>query len=177
MFKKIAITLLVLLGGLLGYAALQPDTFHVERTTEISASAERILPLLSDFHRWEAWSPWEKLDPQMQRTFSGPPSGQGAVYEWRGNSEAGAGRMEITAATPAAVAIKLDFLEPLASSNTTSFALQPAADGTRIVWAIDGPMPYLSKLMCVFISMDRLIGKDFETGLRQLKTAAERNEA
>jgi hypothetical protein len=176
MFKKILIVVGVLLAGLFAYAAIQPDTFHVERTAAVAAAPERILPLLSDFRRWEAWSPWEKLDPQMKRTFNGAQSGTGAIYEWSGNDEAGAGRMEILSATTQAVDIKLDFLKPFASSNTTKFALQPANAGTQIVWSIDGPMPYLSKLMCVFISMDRLIGKDFETGLRQLKAAAEKPE-
>jgi hypothetical protein len=176
MFKKIAIAIVVLFAALLGYAALQPDTFHVERMATVAAGPERILPLLGDFHRWQAWSPWEKLDPQMKRTFAGAPNGRGAVYEWSGNSNAGAGRMEIVSATASAIAIKLDFLEPFASSNTTSFALQPSSAGTQIIWSMDGPMPYLSKLMCVFVSMDRLIGKDFETGLVQLKAAAEKPE-
>ena len=176
MLKKIAITLVVLLVALLAYAALQPDTFHVERTAVVSASQERLLPLLSDFHQWARWSPWEKLDPKMQRIFTGSPSGTGAIYEWSGNSNAGAGRMEIVSATPQAVAIKLDFLAPIASSNSTSFELRPGSSGTQIIWSMDGPMDYLTKLMCVFVSMDSLVGKDFETGLGQLKAVAEKPE-
>jgi hypothetical protein len=171
---KLAIAVVVLIAAVLGYAATKPDTFHVERRAEMSAPPERILPLVSDFHSWEVWSPWEKLDPQMQRTFSGPQSGMGAVYEWSGNSDAGKGRMEIVSATAAAVTIQLDFTAPFQSSNTTTFALEPSGAGTQVIWSMDGPMPFITKLMSVFASMDSFVGKDFEVGLAQLKAAAEK---
>ena len=177
MFKKIALAVAVLLAAVLAYAATKPDSFHVERTATVSATPEQLLPLLSDFHRWEAWSPWEKLDPQMKRTFEGSQSGQGAVYAWTGNSEVGSGRMEVLSATPQAVTIKLDFITPMATSNTTAFALEPNGATTRVIWKMDGPMPYMSKLMTVFMSMDGLIGKDFEKGLAQLKAEAEKPQA
>jgi hypothetical protein len=174
MFKKIAIAVVVLLAAVFGYAATQPDTFHVERRVEVAAAPERILPLVSDFRLWRTWSPWEELDPQLQRTYTRAKSGTGAVYEWSGNSDAGSGRMQILSVTSSAVTIKLDFTAPFESSNTTAFAFEPSGAGTQVIWSMDGPMPYASKLMSVFASMDQFIGKDFEAGLTQLKAAAEK---
>jgi hypothetical protein len=174
MFKKIAIVLAVVIVGVLVLAAMQPDTFHFERTVTIDASPEQIHPLISDLHRWSEWSPWEKLDPNMKRTFRGPASGPGAVYEWSGDGNVGAGRMEIVKATPTQVDINLDFQEPMATSNTTRFVLSPEGGATQVVWSMDGPMPYLTKLICVFVSMDRLLAPDFERGLADLKRAAEK---
>jgi len=135
MLKKILIALVVVIVALLAFAATRPDTFSVVRATTIKAPPEKIYPLIADFHGWSAWSPWEKLDPAMKRTFEGPASGKGAIYAWEGDSKVGAGRMEITDATPASkVVIKLDFLKPIEGHNTTEFALAPAGDGTRVTW-------------------------------------------
>jgi hypothetical protein len=175
MFKKIAIVLAVLIVGVLVFAATKPDTFHVERTATIAAPPERIQPLIADFRRWTEWSPWEKLDPKMQRTYSGTASGEGAIYEWAGDSSIGAGRMEIVTATPTEVDIKLDFIEPMQSSNKAKFVLTPASNATTVVWSMDGPLPYISKVMTVFVSMDTLLSKDFEKGLADLKAAAEKS--
>ena len=174
MFKKIAIVVLALIVGVLAFAATKPDTFRFERATTINATPEKIRPLLNDFHRWGEWSPWEKLDPQMKRSYSGPTQGKGAVYEWKGDGAVGAGRMEILESTPSLVTIKLDFLEPMQTTNTTTFQLNPSATNTKVVWAMEGPMPYVSKLMTVFVSMESLLSKDFEQGLTELKAAAER---
>jgi uncharacterized protein YndB with AHSA1/START domain len=174
MLKKIAIGLAVVIVLILGLAATKPDTFAVQRVATIKAPPEKIMPLISDFHNWPAWSPWEKLDPNMQRTFSGAPSGRGAVYDWQGNSDVGRGRMEITDAVPASVTIKLDFMEPMAMSNVTQFALTPQGEQTTVTWNMNGPMPFISKVISVFVSMDRMVGKDFEKGLLQLKAAAEK---
>jgi hypothetical protein len=174
MLKIILIVIVVLIAGVLVYAATRPDTFRVQRAATLNAPPGKIAPLISDFHNWGAWSPWEKLDPAMQRTFSGAPAGKGAVYEWSGNGKAGAGRMEILDASPARVSIKLDFLKPFEAHNLTDFTLEPQAGGTRVNWDLHGPMPYLSKLMCVFVSMDKMVGKDFEQGLANLKAAAEK---
>jgi hypothetical protein len=173
MFKKVAIVIAALIAGICIFAATKPDTFHFERATTINASPEKVQPFLTDFHKWQAWSPWEKLDPGMKRTYSGAESGTGAVYAWEGNSDVGAGRMEITGATPAQVDIKLDFTAPMATSNRTKFVLSPGMGGTNVTWSMDGPMPYMSKLMTVFVSMDSLLSKDFEAGLANLKAAAE----
>jgi uncharacterized protein YndB with AHSA1/START domain len=155
--------------------SLQPATFHIERSIVMTASPAAAFAQVNDFHAWQAWSPWEKLDPAMQRTFSGAQSGEGAVYSWKGNSDVGAGRMEILEVVPAQkVAIKLDFSEPMESSSITNFTLQPQGTATTVTWNMSGPMPFLSKVMSVFASMDKMIGKDFEKGLSQLKAEAEK---
>ena len=175
MLKTILITIVVLIAGVLIYAATRPDSFRVQRSTILNAPPEKIAPLIGDFHHWEAWSPWEKLDPAMQKTYSGAPAGKGAVYEWSGNSKAGAGRMEILDASSSKVSIRLDFLKPFEAHNLTDFTLDPQpGGGTRVNWDMHGPMPYLSKVMCLFVSMDKLVGKDFEQGLANLKTVAEK---
>jgi len=178
MVKKIAIVAVVLIAALLAYAATRPDSFRVQRQATIQAPPDKVFALIDDFHQWGAWSPWEKLDPAMKKTYSGAPSGKGAVYEWTGNGKVGTGRMEITdAAAPQKVAIQLDFLKPFEAHNVAEFTLAPSGGGdggTVVTWAMHGPSPYVAKLMGVFVSMDKMIGKDFETGLANLKTAAER---
>jgi uncharacterized protein YndB with AHSA1/START domain len=173
--KKIGIAVGIVLAGILIAAALRPDSFRVERSTTIHAPPDKLYPMIDDFHQWAAWSPWEKLDPSMQRTHSGAENGKGAIYAWKGNDKVGAGRMEITQATPPSrVAIKLDFLAPFESHNVAEFTLAPEADNTRVTWAMHGPSPYVSKLFGLFVSMDSLIGTDFEQGLSNLKAAAEK---
>ena len=175
MLKKILIGILVLVVCGLAFATTKPDTFSVERRTTINAPPEKVFANINDFHAWEAWSPWAKLDPAMKTTIAGAPSGPGATYEWSGNSDVGSGRMEITNATPSSnVTIKLDFNEPFESHNTTTFALAPAAAGTDVTWTMTGPSNYMSKVMSVFMSMDKMIGGDFEKGLAQLKAVSEK---
>ena len=175
MFKTIAIVVVVVIAGVLAFAATRPDAFRVERSVSIKAGPDKIFPYLDDFNRWAAWSPWEKLDPSMKRSFSGAASGKGAAYAWEGNSKVGAGRMEITDATaPTRLLIKLDFIRPFEGHNTAEYTLEPAGDTTKVTWAMFGPAPYISKLMGVFVSMDSMIGKDFEAGLANLKAAAEK---
>jgi uncharacterized protein YndB with AHSA1/START domain len=175
MLKKIIIGVAGILVIILGLAAMQPDTFTVKRSLAIKAPPEKIFPLLNDFHAWGSWSPWEKLDPGMVRTFSGAASGTGAVYTWKGNDTVGAGRMEITSQqVPTRMDIKLDFLEPFASTNTTVFTLDTKGDTTTVTWDMGGPMSFVTKIMCLFTSMDKMIGKDFERGLAQMKAAAEK---
>lgn len=174
MFKKIVIVVLLSIAGVLVFAATRPDTFHVERSVSIAASPEKVLGLVNDFHHWSAWSPWEKLDPAMTRTFGGPTSGVGAVYEWSGNSEVGSGRMEILTVESTGTTIDLQFKSPMESRNKATFATTPAGSATQVKWQMDGPMPFISKVMCLFVSMDSLIGKDFEKGLANLKAVAEK---
>lgn len=175
MFKKIALAVVVLVAAVLLFAATRPDSFRVQRSTSIKAPAEKIFPLIADFHAWGAWSPWEKLDPTMKRTHSGAPSGKGAVYAWDGNNEVGAGRMEIAeVSAPSRLSIKLDFSRPMEGHNTAEFTLVPKGDGSEVTWAMFGPNPYLSKLIGLFLDMDKMIGKDFETGLANLKALAEK---
>lgn len=145
------------------------DTFTVERRGTVGAPPEQVFGALVDFHRWVHWSPWEDVDPELQRTFSGPEAGEGAVYEWSGNRKAGAGRMEITSALPSTtVEIALDFLKPFKSSNTITFTLAPVDGGTDVTWTMVGPKTLMTKIMGIFKSMDSFVGPDFEKGLRQL---------
>lgn len=170
----IILVVLVLIGIVLAVAASRPNEFAVQRTTRIAAPPERIFPHIADFRRWEAWSPWEKVDPAMRKTYSGAAAGTGAVYEWEGNSKVGQGRMEFTELTPPSSAtVKLDFLKPFEAHNTARFTLVPAAGGTDVTWSMFGPSPFVTKVMGVFVSMDNLVGKDFERGLASLKTVSE----
>ena len=171
----IAVIVIALVAGVLAYAATKPDSIRVQRATSIKAPPEKIFALINDFHSWSAWSPYEGLDPMMKRTYSGAANGTGAVYEWDGNSNVGKGRMEITATSPPSkVMIKLDFLKPFEAHNFAEFTLEPKGDATDVIWAMYGPSNYVSKLMSVFFSMDSMVGKSFEAGLANLKTAAEK---
>lgn len=174
MLKKVGIVVLLCLLVVLGLAATKPDTFALERETTINAPPSRVFALISDFDQWGVWSPWEKLDPNMTRTFSGTPSGAGSIYEWSGNSDAGAGSMQIINTTPSSnVEIKLDFIKPFASHNVTEFALDSTAAGTHVRWSLHGPNEFIGKIMGVFVSVDKLVGPDFERGLATLKAVAE----
>lgn len=173
MIKKILIVIAVLIAALLGYAATKPDSFRVERSASIKAPPEKIFPLINDFHSWAAWSPYEKIDPTMKRAFSGAPSGKSAVYEWEGNNQVGQGRMEILESTPPSkIKIQLTFIKPMEGHNIAEFTLAPNGDTTKVTWAMQGPMPFVAKVMSIFCNMDHMIGKDFETGLTNLKTIA-----
>ena len=175
MIKTIAIAIVVLVAAILGYAATRPDSFRVERATTIKAPPEKIYAFIEDFHRWDAWSPWEKLDPAMKRSFSGAAAGKGAAYAWQGDNKVGEGRMEIAESTPSSkVVIKLDFIKPFEGHDITEFTLEPKGDDTNVSWVMSGPVPYFAKVMGIFASMDSMIGKDFEKGLANLKAAAEK---
>lgn len=174
MLKTIALATAVLIAGVLLYAATRPDSFRVERSTRIEAPAEKIFSLVNDLRAWNGWSPYDAKDPAMQRTFSGAASGPGAVYAWNGNRDVGQGRMEILAATPPSqVTVRLDFIQPFQARNTAEFTLRPDGTGTYITWALHGPSPYISKLMGLVFNLDRMVGKDFEVGLANLKRVAE----
>jgi uncharacterized protein YndB with AHSA1/START domain len=153
-------------------------TYTVERSATVNAEPERVYEEIVDFHRWPAWSPWEDLDPNLQRTYSGTAEGIGSVYEWSGNRKAGAGRMEITHADrPERVVIDLRFLKPFKSTSTTTFTLTPEAGGTRVTWTMTGNRTMAVRLMGVFTSMDKLVGRDFDKGLTRLRTVAETRAA
>ena len=175
MLKSVIIVLVVAGAAILGYAATRPDTFRVERAVSIKAPPEKIFPLINDFHKWAGWSPWEKLDPAMKRTHSGAAEGKGAAYAWEGNSKVGEGRMEILESSPPSkIVIKLDFIKPIEGHNTAEYTLVAKGDTTEVTWVMHGPSPFISKVMHVFVSMDSLIGKDFEAGLADMKALAER---
>jgi uncharacterized protein YndB with AHSA1/START domain len=174
MLKKILLGLLVVVAAILLFATTRPDTFHVERSATIAAPPEAIFARVAKFAEWDAWSPWARLDPGMTQSFGGTDGTVGATYDWSGNSKVGKGRMTLAAIEPPSrVAIKLEFLEPFASTSDATFTFAPQGVGTRVTWAMDGPMNYLSKVICLFVSMDKMIGGDFEKGLGSLKTLSE----
>ena len=178
MLKIVAIVVVVVLivvAGILIYAATRPDSFRVQRSASIKAPPEKVFPLISDLKAWASWSPYEKKDPAMKRSFGPVTAGKGATYEWEGDKNVGQGRMEILEATPPGkVVIKLDFLKPFEAHNTAEFTLAPKGDTTLATWAIYGPSAFVTKVMGLFLDMDKMIGKDFEAGLADLKAAAER---
>ncbi|OFX02028.1 MAG: polyketide cyclase [Alphaproteobacteria bacterium RIFCSPHIGHO2_12_FULL_66_14] len=179
-FAYVAVALVVVVAGILIYAATRPDTFRVQRSASIKAPPEKIFALINDLRGWSVWSPYEKKDPAMKRTFSGPASGKGAVYEWDGDKNVGKGRMEITEATPPGkVLIKLDFIKPFEGHHTAEFTMEPKGDNTVVTWAMYGSHPYFAKVMGVvmgfFMNMDDMIGNDFAAGLASLKAVAEKS--
>jgi uncharacterized protein YndB with AHSA1/START domain len=150
------------------------DKYTVERSASIEAPPERIYEEIVDFSKWPHWSPWEDVDPDLQRTYSGAPSGPGAVYSWSGNRQAGQGRMEIVEATePSLVRIDLTFEKPFKAVNDTVFTIRPEGTGSRVIWTMTGTKTFMTKVMGLFTSMDKMVGPDFEKGLRQLKAATE----
>ena len=152
-------------------------SYTVERSQTMRADAARVFAEVVDFHRWPAWSPWEGLDPAMRRTYSGAPSGVGSVYEWSGNRKAGQGRMEIVSAEQegprGTVAVDLRFLKPFKSSSVTTFTLEPAGEDTRVTWTMVGPQTLATRVMGLFTSMDKMVGKDFDKGLERLRRLVE----
>jgi len=174
MLKTIAIVVAVLIAGVLIFAATKPDTFRVQRSASIKAPPEKVFGYINDFKRWDVWSPWEKKDPAMKRTYGATTAGKGATYAWEGNKEVGQGSMEITGSTPSSqVVLKLDFIKPFEGHNTVEFTLQPQGDTTNVTWTMQGPTPYFAKIIHVFVNMDNMVGKEFENGLASLKAAAE----
>jgi hypothetical protein len=179
MFKKILIGLVLVVGGFLFYASRRPDTYRVERATQIQAPAPVVFSQLEDFKAWGAWSPWDKLDPQMKKSYAGPPKGTGAIYSWEGNKKVGKGRMTITdAKPPTSIAYKLEFIEPFAAVANTSFTIAPEGDkASKVTWAMEGNNNLIGKAWGIFMNMDKAIGADFETGLAGLKTVSEAETA
>jgi Polyketide cyclase / dehydrase and lipid transport len=171
----IAVVLAIIIAIVLVLAASKPDSFRIERAASLNAPAEKIFSLIADFHQWLNWSPWEGRDPALKRTYSGAERGKGAVYAWDGNKNVGSGRMEILeATTPSRVLIKLDFFKPFEGHNTAEFTMSPQGNATNVDWVMRGPAPFMFKVMEVFISCDKMIGKDFETGLANLKALVEK---
>jgi uncharacterized protein YndB with AHSA1/START domain len=179
MWKTLALIVVAVLvagiGIVLAVAATKPDSFRVHRTTTIKAPPEKIFPLINDFRQWSMWSPYEHRDPAMKRTFGSNTAGKGAVYEWDGDRNVGAGRITITdASPPSKVMIDLDMLRPFAVSNKVEFTLVRHGDSTAVTWEMQGGVPYFAKIIHMFIDMDRMVGGDFEAGLASLKANAEK---
>lgn len=182
MLKIIAIIAAIVIAAILILAATKPDTFRVQRSLSIKAPPEKIYPLINDFHNWALWSPYDKKDLAMKKTYSSNAVGTGATYAWQGDKNVGKGRMEITdSVTPSKIVIALDFFEPFEAHNTAEFSLDGNGDvtdtnsqSTVVTWAMQGPTPYLAKIMHLFFNMDKMVGDDFEIGLANLKTLAEK---
>lgn len=172
--KIAALAVVVLVAGVLALAATRPDTFRVQRSASIQAPPEKIHALLVDFRGWEAWSPWEKLDPAMKRSYGGAASGKGAVYAWEGNGNVGQGRLEITDAAPSRLAMDLDFVKPFEAHNKVEFVLAPRGGATDVTWSMRGGVPYVAKIVHLFVDMDAMVGGQFETGLANLKRISEK---
>jgi len=178
MVKNISIIVAVIVVAFLVYAAASPDTFRITRTASIKAPPERIYPYMSDFHKGDLWSPYEKKDPAMKRTFRGAESGKGAVYEFDGNKKStGKGRLEIIEAVPPTrVVLTLDMIEPMQGHNIVEYTLEPNGDSTSVTWSMTGKNSYLGKIICTFINMDKMVGGDFEAGLANLKALVEKKQ-
>jgi hypothetical protein len=170
----IGVVIVVAIAGILLYAATKPDSFRVQRVVLINAPSDKVFPLINDMKAWTVWSPYEKKDPAMKRTYGAVTAGKGATYAWDGDKNVGQGSMEIVESGPRKILIKLDFLKPFEAHNMGEFLLEPKGDSTSVTWATYGPSPYMSKVIGTFMNIDDLIGRDFEKGLADLKAAAEK---
>jgi hypothetical protein len=170
----IGVVVVVAIAGILLYAATKPDSFRVQRVVLINAPSDKVFPLINDIKAWTAWSPYEKKDPAMKRTYGAVTAGKGATYAWDGDKNVGQGSMEIVESSPRKIVLKLDFLKPFEAHNMGEFVLEPKGDSTSVTWAIYGPSPYMSKVVGTFMNIDDMIGRDFEKGLADLKAAAEK---
>ncbi len=174
MIKKIALALGAIVVVFLGVVAMQPADFRIERSAVIAAPPADVFAQVNDFHNWVAWSPWEKLDPAMKKTFSGAAAGVGAIYDWTGDDKVGTGRMTLTDSQPSnLIRIKLEFMKPFEATNTTEFIFTPEGGGTKVTWNMSGNNNFMAKAAGLFMNMEKMVGGDFEKGLAQLKTAAE----
>jgi uncharacterized protein YndB with AHSA1/START domain len=175
--KTILVILAVLLIAVVGFCAvvaMQPPELKVSRSITIDAPPEKIFEQVNDFHKWNGWSPWAKVDPAMKADYSGPGSGAGAVYTWAGNNEVGEGKMTIAESHPNEhIKIDLEFLKPWQAKNVTEFTFKPEGDKTNVTWTMSGQKNFAAKAMCLFMDMDKMIGGDFEKGLAQMKTVTE----
>lgn len=174
LLRNIFLVLLLLIGIFAIIVAVQPAEYRVERSATIAAPAPVVFNQVNDFHNWEAWSPWAKLDPAAKNSFEGPPAGAGSIFRWSGNDKVGEGLMTILESQPSdRVKIKLEFIRPFADTANTEFAFKPSGDSTAVTWSMSGHRNFLAKAICLFMNMDKMVGGDFEKGLAQMKTTAE----
>ena len=174
MLKTILVALAVIIVVLVVIVALQPSDFRVARSTTISAPPPAVFAQVNDFHKWEAWNPWGKIDPAMKQTYEGALSGPGAIYTWSGNNEVGEGRMTITDSRPSdLIRDKLEFFKPFAGTNTAEFAFKPEGNQTLVTWSMFGEKNFIAKAVHLVMNMDKMIGGQFEKGLADMKSAVE----
>ena len=174
MLVKIVIGVVVVIGVFAVIVAMRPSDFRVERSAVVSAPAPVVFAQVNDLHNWDAWSPWAKLDPAAKQTFEGPRAGTGAAFAWAGNNQVGEGRMTITESRPnELVRFRLDFVKPFAGINAAEFTFKPQGDQTAVMWTMSGHQNFIAKAICMFMDMDKMVGRQFEQGLAQMKSVAE----
>jgi uncharacterized protein YndB with AHSA1/START domain len=174
MLKRILLVIVAVVLAFIGYVALQPSTFSIERSAIVVAPVERVFGEVNDFHNWQQWSPWAKLDPDAKATFEGPASGEGAIFRWAGNEKVGEGSMTVLESRPNEhIKIRLDFVKPWAGTNATDFSFKPDGPRTIVTWTMSGEQGFLQKAICVFMNPDKMVGEQFEKGLANLKQLAE----
>jgi Polyketide cyclase / dehydrase and lipid transport len=178
MLKKVLLSVaaivVVLVIGFVIVVAMQPSEFHVERSAIMAAPAETVFAQVNNFHKWDGWSPWLKIDPAAKTSFEGPSSGEGAIFRWSGNAEVGEGSMTIVESRPyELVRINLHFIKPFEDTAPTEFVLKGDGKQTTVTWTMDGKNNFLSKIFCLFMSMDQMIGSKYEEGLANMKAIVE----
>lgn len=174
MFRTVTIVV-VLIAAVLLYAATKPDIFRIQRSTDIQASPEKIFPYVNDLTRLAVWSPFEKKDSAIKKSYRGPAAGKGAISEWDGNKEVGRGRLEIMESSPMSkVVMNLEMIKPFEAYNVVEFTLEPHGQGTTVTWAMQGRLSYALKIVHVFFDADKMVGRDFESGLADLKALVEK---
>jgi len=173
MVRLLVVVVVVVIVALLAYAAIQPGRFQIRRSIRIHAPPDRVFSLINDFEQFNRWNPWLKKDPTTKGTYGEKTSGPGARYAWD-SAKIGSGEMTVVESTaPAKVALKLDFVRPFEAHNDAEFSISPDGDGSQVSWTMTGPSPLLSRVMQIFISMEKMVGPDFEAGLAALKALAE----
>jgi len=174
MLKKILIAIAAIVVVFVVVVAIQPSEFRIVRSATISAPAPAVFAQVNDFHNWEAWSPWAKVDPAMKQAYEGPPAGTGAIYTWAGNDQVGEGRMTLTESRPSdLIRIKLEFLKPFAATNTAEFTFKPEGNQTVVTWSMTGKNNFIAKAVHLFMNMDKMVGGKFEEGLANMKSLVE----
>jgi hypothetical protein len=175
MLGKILVALVVIVAAFVIVVSTRPAEFHIERSISVLTPPASVFAQVNDLHAWAAWSPWEKLDPKMEKTYGGPPDGPGATYAWKSESgKVGQGRMTVErSAAPGLVVVKLEFIKPFAATNRVTFSFDATGDGTKVTWAMDGSNGFMGKAFSLLMNMDKTVGGDFERGLVGLKSVAE----
>jgi Polyketide cyclase / dehydrase and lipid transport len=174
LYIGIAIAVVVLIVGLVAFIATRPSEVCIQRSAQMNAPADVIYSIINDLHQWGRWSPYDKRDPDMKKTFTGPPTGPGASYAWSGNNKVGEGRLTIVESKPGQlVSMNLEFTRPFKCTNRVNFTMAPSGNGTLVSWIMEGRHNFMAKAFSLFINMDKMVGADFETGLANLKSLLE----
>ena len=174
MFEIVTLIVLSAIGGILVAVSLAPNTCRIQRSARINAPPENIFPLINDLRSFNRWNPFTRKDPRMQGSYQGPAEGPGAIYDFRGSGHNGEGSIEILGHKPTAeVTMQLNMRKPMKAQNLIVFSLTPAEDATEVTWLMQGRVPFVGKILHLLFSMDKLVGRDFESGLADLKTIAE----